>query len=101
MLKKLVQGAAGASLLAASALAFAGEPVVLSEAQMDTVSAGNTPTLPTLSQLGSLGAVSWAMSKVSVGPAGTLVIDANFDGRVGLFRNGTIFDINIRFVRPS
>lgn len=100
MFKKIRSGIAGASLLAACTLSYASAPLMLTESQLDTVSAGTTvtgPEGPDLSQFSSVGAVAWAMSSASVTPGLVVVIDANFDAKVGLSSNWATFTYNVRY----
>ncbi|RJF92501.1 hypothetical protein D3871_28285 [Noviherbaspirillum saxi] len=101
MLKTLVQSAAGFSLLAASALVSATEPLALSEHQMDHISAGSIAGVPNAGQLSSIGALAWAMSQASATPGVVVVIDGHFTAQVGLGGNGTTFTHTVRIIRPT
>lgn len=96
MLKKILQSAAGAALLAACAMSHAAEPMTLDDAQLDSISAGTAVAVPDISQFYSTGALAWAASTAVAAPGARFIMNANFTASVGLYNNGVSFTYSIQ-----
>ncbi len=90
--------AAGICLLGNAGLAQA-EPTLLSNAQMDGVSAGLTAPRLSLSDFNSTGATAFATSTAVSTPVGTAVINANITTSVGLKTTGFTDTITFTITR--
>lgn len=98
MLKKIMQSAAGAALLAACAMSHAAEPMMLEDAQLDSVSAGSTVAVPDISLFYSTGALAWAASTAVTAPGTRVIMNANFTASVGLYNNEVSFTYSIQYL---
>lgn len=90
--------AAGMCLLGNAALAQA-EPTLLTDAQMDGVSAGLTVPRLSLSNLNSTGATAIATSTAVSTPAGTAVLNASITTNIGLTTTGFTDTVKFNVIR--
>ena len=96
MLKNILRVAAGAALSIACTLSNASEPMMLDDAQLDSVSAGSGLQVPDINQFSSTGALAWATSTALDVQGKRIIISVNAGARVGLYNNGVSFTYSIQ-----
>lgn len=90
--------AAGLCLLGTAAIAQA-EPLLLSNAQMDSVAAGFAVPHLDFSNFSSIGATAFATSTAVSTPVGTAVVNASVTTNVGLNTTGFTDSITFSIIR--
>ncbi|MGV8899417.1 MAG: hypothetical protein ACOH2B_09290 [Burkholderiaceae bacterium] len=81
-------------LLAGSCLAHASEPLVLSNADMDSISAG---AVIKINNLDSVGAFSYSYSSATVTPALKVIVSASVSTQVGLKTTGFTQTYSVKY----